>query len=156
MSPEGRQIFANLTVRENLLLGGYQQTSKSKLHEDTENCLHPLPGPERTPRTKSRHPQRRRTANARHRPGPHGNAPNSSCSTSPRLAWPRWSCAKSSRSSSEINAAGTTVFLVEQNAHLALAIAHRGYVLQTGEVLLTDTAQNLLHHPDVKKAYLGG
>src|SRR4029077_2471423 len=43
----------------------------------------------------------------------------------------------------EINSAGTTVCLVEQNAHMALAIAHRGYVLQTGEVLLTDTAQNL-------------
>jgi hypothetical protein len=60
------------------------------------------------------------------------------------------------RQRGEINAAGTTIFLVEQNAHMALAIANRGYVLQSGEVLLTDTAKNLLNHPDVKKAYLGG
>src|SRR5690606_18927217 len=56
----------------------------------------------------------------------------------------------------EINETGTTVFLVEQNAHMALHIAHRGYVLQTGRVLKTDTAHNLLKDPDVKKAYLGG
>src|SRR3989337_2760770 len=56
----------------------------------------------------------------------------------------------------EINAAGTTVFLVEQNAHMALAIAHRAYVLQTGRVIMSDTAANLLTNPDVQKAYLGG
>ena len=56
----------------------------------------------------------------------------------------------------EINAEGTTVFLVEQNAHMALTIAHRGYVLQTGHVLKSDSARNLLEDPDVKKAYLGG
>ena len=56
----------------------------------------------------------------------------------------------------EINAEGTTIFLVEQNAHMALAIAHRGYVLQTGQVIKTDLAANLLEDPDVKKAYLGG
>ena len=56
----------------------------------------------------------------------------------------------------EINSAGTTVFLVEQNAHMALTIAHRGYVLQTGQVIKSDSAKNLLEDPDVKKAYLGG
>jgi branched-chain amino acid transport system ATP-binding protein len=56
----------------------------------------------------------------------------------------------------EINAEGTTVFLVEQNAKQALAIAHRGYVMQTGEVIKTDKASNLLQDPEVKKAYLGG
>lgn len=56
----------------------------------------------------------------------------------------------------EINATGTTVFLVEQNAHMALHTAHRAYVLQTGRVLKSDSAQNLLRDPDVKKAYLGG
>ena len=56
----------------------------------------------------------------------------------------------------EINAAGTTVFLVEQNAHMALTIAHRAYVLQTGRVIKSDTAKKLLEDPDVKKAYLGG
>ena len=56
----------------------------------------------------------------------------------------------------EINAEGTTIFLVEQNAHMALTVADRGYVLQTGRVILTDAASMLLEHPDVKKAYLGG
>ena len=56
----------------------------------------------------------------------------------------------------DINSQGTTIFLVEQNAHMALNIAHRGYVLQSGRVMLSDRAANLLEHPDVKKAYLGG
>src|SRR5213075_993801 len=56
----------------------------------------------------------------------------------------------------EINAEGTTIFLVEQNAHMALSIAHRGYVLQTGRVIKFDLAANLLEDPDVKTAYLGG
>ena len=56
----------------------------------------------------------------------------------------------------EINAEGTTIFLVEQNANMALSVAHRAYVLQTGRVIKSDTAANLLQDPDVKKAYLGG
>jgi branched-chain amino acid transport system ATP-binding protein len=56
----------------------------------------------------------------------------------------------------EINAAGTTILLVEQNANMALRIAHRGYVLQTGQIVLHDTAADLLHNEDVKKSYLGG
>ena len=56
----------------------------------------------------------------------------------------------------DINAQGTTIFLVEQNAHMALSVAHRGYVLQSGRMILSDKAANLLEHPDVKKAYLGG
>jgi branched-chain amino acid transport system ATP-binding protein len=56
----------------------------------------------------------------------------------------------------EINERGVTVLLVEQNAHMALAIAGRGYVLETGRVLLEDRAENLLQNDDVKRAYLGG
>jgi branched-chain amino acid transport system ATP-binding protein len=56
----------------------------------------------------------------------------------------------------EINASGTTIFLVEQNAHMALTVAHRAYVLQTGRVIKSDVAAKLLEDPDVKKAYLGG
>ncbi len=55
-----------------------------------------------------------------------------------------------------INADGTTVLLVEQNAHLALRIAHRGYILETGSIVLADTAKALLGSPQVKAAYLGG
>jgi len=55
----------------------------------------------------------------------------------------------------EINDAGTTVFVVEQNANMALSIADRGYVLQTGQVVLADTAKNLLNDPLMREAYLG-
>jgi branched-chain amino acid transport system ATP-binding protein len=55
----------------------------------------------------------------------------------------------------EINGQGTTVFMVEQNANMALSIAHRGYVLQTGRIVLADTAQNLLNNEQLRKAYLG-
>jgi branched-chain amino acid transport system ATP-binding protein len=55
----------------------------------------------------------------------------------------------------EINAAGTTIMLVEQNANMALAIAHRAYVLETGEVVLQGTASGLASDPDVRRAYLG-
>jgi branched-chain amino acid transport system ATP-binding protein len=55
----------------------------------------------------------------------------------------------------EINGRGTTILLVEQNAHMALRIAHRGYVLQTGTVVLEDTGANLLASPEVRSAYLG-
>ena len=56
----------------------------------------------------------------------------------------------------KVNQQGTTVLVVEQNANMALSIAHRGYVLQTGSIVLTDTAQNLLHNELMQKAYLGG
>jgi branched-chain amino acid transport system ATP-binding protein len=56
----------------------------------------------------------------------------------------------------EINAEGTTVFLVEQNAHMALGVANRAYVLQAGRVIKSDVAARLLEDPDVRKAYLGG
>jgi branched-chain amino acid transport system ATP-binding protein len=55
----------------------------------------------------------------------------------------------------ELNARGTTILLVEQNALMALSIAHRGYVLQTGQIVLTDTGQNLKANDMVRKAYLG-
>jgi len=56
----------------------------------------------------------------------------------------------------QINREGTTIFLVEQNAHMALNIAHHGYVIQTGRIILADRAKNLLDNPEVKRAYLGG
>ena len=55
----------------------------------------------------------------------------------------------------EINAAGTTILLVEQNAYMALEVAHRGYVIETGEIVLADTGANLLKNEQVKRAYLG-
>ena len=56
----------------------------------------------------------------------------------------------------EINARGTSILLVEQNAHMALTIAHRGYVMETGRIVLEGSADKLLHDPQVRQAYLGG
>ena len=56
----------------------------------------------------------------------------------------------------EINQQGTTILLVEQNANMALHVAHRGYVLETGRIVLEDTAENLIKNEQVKKSYLGG
>jgi len=56
----------------------------------------------------------------------------------------------------DIHAQGTTVLVVEQNALMALGVAHRGYILQTGRIVLQDTAANLRQNPEVQKAYLGG
>ena len=55
----------------------------------------------------------------------------------------------------QINKEGVTILLVEQNALMALSVAHRGYVLQTGEIVISDTAENLKNNPTVQKAYLG-
>jgi branched-chain amino acid transport system ATP-binding protein len=153
--PEGRQIFPDMAVLENLLLGAYQQDSKTQVQADLDRCfsLFPVLAERKNQRggTLSGGEQQMlaigRALMAR---------PKLLLLDEPSLGLAPLVVRKIFQIIKEINAAGTTVFLVEQNAHLALAIAHRGYVLQTGQVLLTDTAQNLLHHPDVKKAYLGG
>jgi len=153
--PEGRQVFANLTVRENLLLGGYQQTNKDQLRWDIERCyrLFPVLAERRTQMagTLSGGEQQMLAI---------GRAlmakPQLLLLDEPSLGLAPLIVRKIFQIIREINAEGTTVFLVEQNAHMALTIAHRAYVLQTGHVIKTDTAARLLEDPDVKKAYLGG
>jgi branched-chain amino acid transport system ATP-binding protein len=56
----------------------------------------------------------------------------------------------------ELHRAGTTILLVEQNAQMALSVAHRGYVLETGKIVTTGTGEELIRSPEIKKAYLGG
>src|SRR5450432_20875 len=152
--PEGRQVFANLTVRENLLLGAYQQVSKDKIRAGMKWCY------ELFPVLAERREQKAGTLSG-------GEQQMLAISRAlmalpkvllldePSLGLAPLIVRKIFQIIREINASGTTVFLVEQNANMALAIAHRGYVLQTGEVIKTDLAKNLLEDPDVKKAYLG-
>ncbi|MGH7179669.1 MAG: ABC transporter ATP-binding protein [Tepidisphaeraceae bacterium] len=154
-SPEGRQVFANLTTRENLLLGGYQQRSRQRLHADLEHVysLFPVLSERREQKagTLSGGEQQMlaigRALMAR---------PTLLLLDEPSLGLAPLIVRKIFQIIREINSQGTTVFLVEQNAKQALTIANRGYVLQTGQVIKTDTAANLLEDPDVKKAYLGG
>ena len=153
--PEGRQIFANLTVKENLLLGAYQNPSQRQISQDLDRCLALFPV------LKERQSQRSGTlSGGEQQMLAIGRAlmarPRLLLLDEPSLGLAPLIVRKIFQIIREINAAGTTVFLVEQNAHMALSLAHRGYVLQSGQVLKADFAQNLLQDPDVKKAYLGG
>lgn len=153
--PEGRQIFPNLSVRENLLLGGYQLTDKAQIRHGLEHCysLFPVLAERRTQKggTLSGGEQQMlaigRALMAR---------PKLLLLDEPSLGLAPLIVRKIFQIIRDINAAGTTIFLVEQNAHMALRVAHRAYVLQTGQVIRTDRAATLLEDPQVKKAYLGG
>jgi branched-chain amino acid transport system ATP-binding protein len=153
--PEGRQVFANLTVLENLRLGGYQETSNREIHARLDKCYSLFPvlaeRKEQKAGTLSGGEQQMLAI---------GRAlmskPQLLLLDEPSLGLAPLIVRKIFQIIRDINATGTTVFLVEQNAHMALNIANRGYVLQTGQVIKTDSAKNLLEDPDVKKAYLGG
>ena len=153
--PEGRQVFPNLTVRENLLLGGYQQKDKSLLAQDVDRCYQHFPvlaeRREQKAGTLSGGEQQMlaigRALMAR---------PKLLLLDEPSLGLAPLIVRKIFQIIREINAEGVTIFLVEQNAHMALGVAHRAYVLQTGRVIKRDRAAALLEDPDVKKAYLGG
>jgi branched-chain amino acid transport system ATP-binding protein len=154
-APEGRQIFPNLTVRENLVLGAYQQRSHRHVAEAIDGCyaMFPVLGERRHQRagTLSGGEQQMlaigRGLMAR---------PRLLLLDEPSLGLAPLIVRKIFEIIRHINAQGTTIFLVEQNAHMALTVAHRGYVLQTGRVILADRASVLIEHPEVKKAYLGG
>jgi branched-chain amino acid transport system ATP-binding protein len=153
--PEGRQIFANLSVRENLMLGAYQEKSRERIYQDLDRCfsLFPVLSERKNQRggTLSGGEQQMlaigRALMAR---------PKLLLLDEPSLGLAPLIVRKIFQIIKDINAQGTTIFLVEQNAHMALSVAHRGYVLQSGRMILSDKAANLLEHPDVKKAYLGG
>ena len=154
MVPENRRLFPNMTVDENLELGAYQQTDKAKIAEDRERVL------ELFPRVRERLKQKARTlSGGEQQMVAMGRAlmadpkvllmDEPSMGLSPVLVDQVFEIIKS------IRALGRTVFVVEQNANMALSIADRGYVIQTGQVVLADTASNLLSNPLMREAYLG-
>jgi len=152
--PEGRQVFAELTITENLRLGGYQQPHGA-VREEMERCfaLFPVLAERRNQRagTLSGGEQQMlaigRALMAR---------PKLLLLDEPSLGLAPLIVRKIFEIIRQINSGGTTVFLVEQNAHMALASAHRAYVMQTGQIILADEAKKLLDNPLVKEAYLGG
>jgi len=153
--PEGRQIFAPLTVRENLMLGAYQRRDSQGIAQDIERCYSLFPV------LRERQSQRSGTlSGGEQQMLAIGRAlmarPKLLLLDEPSLGLAPLVVRKIFQIIREINQAGTTIFLVEQNAHMALSVAHRGYVLQTGRVIMTDSAQTLLQDPQVKAAYLGG
>ncbi|MDR1730509.1 MAG: ABC transporter ATP-binding protein [Synergistaceae bacterium] len=152
--PEGRRIFRELTVEENLEMGGYLRTREenAKTLEDVY---------EKFPRIQER---RRQIAGTLSGGEQQMLALGRSLMSRPRLIMmdePSMGLAPVLVEQifdiiRELNETGTTILLVEQNAKMALSIACRGYVLETGKIALAANAQELLDNEDVKKAYLGG
>jgi branched-chain amino acid transport system ATP-binding protein len=154
MVPENRRLFGNMTVAENLELGAYQRTDRAAIEEDRERVL------ETFPRVRERLKQKAGTlSGGEQQMVAMGRAlmasPKVLLMDEPSMGLAPILVDQVFGIIERIRALGTTVFVVEQNANMALSIADRGYVIQTGEVVLTDTAANLLASPQMREAYLG-
>jgi len=153
-SPEGRRIFAPMTVLENLELGAFARTDREAIPQDLERVLALFP------RLRDRLGQKGGTlSGGEQQMVAMGRAlmarpemlllDEPSMGLSPILVETIFEIIR------DINRLGTTILLVEQNARMALRVAHRGYVIQTGRIVLQDAALALLRSDVVRKAYLG-
>jgi branched-chain amino acid transport system ATP-binding protein len=154
MVPEGRGVFAQLTVDENLEMGAFSRTDRAAITHDFERVFTLFP------RLKERHRQVAGTlSGGEQQMLATGRAlmarPKLILMDEPSMGLAPMLVEGIFDTIQSINKEGTTVLLVEQNALMALSIAHRGYVLQTGEIVLSDTAKNLADNKMVQKAYLG-
>jgi branched-chain amino acid transport system ATP-binding protein len=154
MVPEGRGIFARLTTAENLHMGAYHRKDKAGIAEDLERVFALFP----------RLKERRRQVGGTLSGGEQqmlatGRAlmarPKLLLMDEPSMGLAPILVEGIFETIERINNEGTTILLVEQNAQMALQIAHRGYVIQTGQIVLSDSAQNLRENDMVKRAYLG-
>jgi branched-chain amino acid transport system ATP-binding protein len=154
-APEGRRIFGRMTVLENLQMGAYTRHNKAELETDFDRVFALFP------RLRERSSQAGGTlSGGEQQMLAIGRAlmtrpkllllDEPSMGLSPILVEQIFDVIR------DIHAQGTTVLVVEQNALMALGVAHRGYILQTGRIVLGDTAANLRQNPEVQKAYLGG
>jgi len=154
MVPEGRGVFAKLTVAENLEMGAYHRDDKEGIAQDLKNAyeLFPRLGERKTQLAGTMSGgEQQMLAMARAMM----SRPSLILLDEPSMGLAPVLVDLIFDTIVEINKGGTTVLLVEQNAHMALQIANRGYVLQTGEIVLTDWADALQKDPTVQKAYLG-
>ena len=154
-SPEGRRIFTNMTVMENLQLGSYIRKDKEAIASDIEAVL------TRFPRLRERIKQNSGTmSGGEQQMLAIGRAlmsrPEVLLLDEPSLGLAPNLITEIFRIVLDLNASGTTILIVEQNANRALEIAHRAYVLETGSIVLEDTGKALLSNPKVQEAYLGG
>jgi branched-chain amino acid transport system ATP-binding protein len=153
-SPEGRKIFARLSVQENLAMGAFARTDADGIRQDLDRVL------ELFPRLQERLSQPGGTLSGGEQ---QMLAIGRALMSRPRLLLldePSMGLApilvqQIFQIIREINAQGITILLVEQNAQAALQIAHRGYVLETGTIVLSGNAKDLLANPQVAEAYLG-
>jgi branched-chain amino acid transport system ATP-binding protein len=154
-SPEGRRVFARMTVRENLELGAYTRNSREQYAEDLERVLTIFP------RLRERIAQKSGTLSGGEQQmlamaRALMSRPRLLMLDEPSLGLSPILVQTIFRVIKEINQNGTTVLLIEQNARQALAIAKRGYVLETGKISHEDSAANLMASEAVRSAYLGG
>jgi branched-chain amino acid transport system ATP-binding protein len=154
MVPENRRLFAKMTVRENLEIGANLRKDKPAISEDMERMFSLFP------RLKERIAQRAGTlSGGEQQMLAIGRAlmarPSLLLMDEPSMGLAPILVEQVFETIQEINSQGVTIFLVEQNANVALSIADRGYVLQTGRIVMHDSAQNLLANPELSKAYLG-
>ncbi len=153
MVPENRRLFKRMTVRENLEIGAYLR-SGDNLDSEYDRVF------EMFPRVKERLTQKAGTlSGGEQQMVAMGRAlmarPKVLLMDEPSMGLAPVLVAQNFEIIERINNAGTTVFVVEQNASMALSIADRGYVLQTGRIVLNDTSQALLANPQMRAAYLG-
>jgi branched-chain amino acid transport system ATP-binding protein len=153
-SPEGRRIFPRMTVIENLELGAFAREDHEHIREDMERVLTLFP------RLKERLQQKGGTlSGGEQQMLAIGRAlmarPKLLLLDEPSMGLSPLLVDAIFRIIRDINQQGTTILLVEQNARMALRVAHRGYVIQTGRIILHDTAQELLKSDLIRKSYLG-
>lgn len=154
MVPEGRGIFARLTVTENLDMGAYSRNSQTEYAADVERAFSIFP------RLKERRTQVAGTLSGGEQQMLAMSRalmahPNLLLLDEPSMGLAPVLVELIFDTIQQINKEGVTILLVEQNALMALSIANRGYVIQTGQIVLSDTAANLKNDPTVQKAYLG-
>lgn len=154
LCPEGRRIFLQLSVQENLEMGAYTRSS-SEVADLIAGVY------ERFPRLKERYKQVAGTlSGGEQQMLAMGRAlmskPKLMMLDEPSMGLAPILVEKIFQIIEELNKAGTTILLVEQNAQMALSIAHRSYVLETGRIVNSGTGEELLHNDAVRKAYLGG
>jgi branched-chain amino acid transport system ATP-binding protein len=154
MVPEGRGVFSKLSVAENLEMGAFHRSDKEGISQDLEQAY------DLFPRLRERRSQvagtlsggeQQMLATARALM----SRPKLLLMDEPSMGLAPVLVETIFDTIKAVNEQGTTILLVEQNAHMALQVASRGYVLQTGEIVLSDTAKALQQDPTVQKAYLG-
>ncbi|EHJ49195.1 ABC transporter related protein [Solidesulfovibrio carbinoliphilus subsp. oakridgensis] len=156
LSPEGRRIFGNLTVMENLVLATYaRKDGDDIIARDLDRVLSLFP------RLSERKKQRSESlSGGEQQMLAVGRAIMTGCDfillDEPSMGLAPLLMYEMFRTLKKLNELGLTILLIEQNAKVALNFAHRGYVLDTGEIKASGTAEELKHDPEVKKAYLGG
>ena len=152
--PEARRIFPRLTVLENLMMGAFIRRDKAAIDSDLEDVL------EMFPRLRERHTQKGGTMSGGEQQmlamaRALMSRPRFLCMDEPSMGLAPVLVEQQFETIQRLNASGITIFVVEQNATMALAIANRGYVLQSGRVVLAGTAASLLQNPQMQRAYLG-